>query len=187
MSVKRHPALLPKEGTALLIIDVQERIMPVIRNIDTVTANTLKLIEGFKVLGNPIFITEQYPKGLGPTAAVIADALQGITPYQKMSFSCGGAEGLFTLFEEQQISNIVVTGIEAHVCVTQTVLDLLENDIQVYVAADATSSRRELDYDIALRRMEMYGAEMTVTESVLFEMLEVCGTPEFKAVSKIVK
>ncbi len=185
--MKRNPIILKKESTALLIIDLQEKILPVIRNIDSVLENTIKLIRGFKILQLPVFFTEQYPKGLGPTSPKILETLKGYNAIQKMSFSCFGAEDLFSTLKQKRLTQIVVTGVESHVCVQQTVLDLLANDFQVNVAADAVSSRREIDYMIALDRMRTLGAEVTTTESVLFELLEVCATSEFKEISKIVK
>lgn len=185
--VKRFNKLLKSENTALLIIDIQEKILPVINNHQLVVENTIKLIKGFKVLNLPIYFTEQYPKGLGPTLKSITDELGDIKPFDKMSFSCSGADDLFKEFSSKKLSQIVVCGIEAHVCVQQTVLDLIENGIQVNLAADAVSSRKEIDYKTALDRMRNHRTEVTTTESILFELLNVCGTPEFKAVSKIVK
>lgn len=185
--MKRNPIILKKESSALLIIDLQEKILPVIRNADNVIENTIKLIKGFKTLQLPIYFTEQYPKGLGSSSAKILSELEGYQAIQKMSFSCYGAENLFNEFKQKRLSQIVVCGVESHVCVQQTVLDLLANDFQVNVAADAVSSRREFDFMIALERMRTLGAEITTTESVLFELLEICGTPAFKEISKIVK
>lgn len=185
--MKRNPLILKKETTALLIIDLQERILPVISNIDAVLENTIKLIKGFKILQLPIYFTEQYPKGLGPTSQKILNELNGYSAIHKMSFSCSGVVDLFDELNHKQLSQVAVCGVESHVCVQQTVLDLMENNFQVDVAADAVSSRRETDYNIALERMRTSGAEVTTTESILFEFLEVCGTPEFKEISKIVK
>lgn len=185
--MRRNPIILKKESTALLIIDIQERILPVIKNYEIVEENTVKLIKGFKAMRLPTYFTEQYPKGLGPTSQKILAELEGYTAIQKMSFSCSGAENLFEELHRKKLSQIVVTGIESHVCVQQTVLDLIANDFQVNLAADAVSSRKEIDYNIALDRMRTLGAEVTTSESILFELLEVCGTPEFKEVSKIVK
>jgi isochorismate hydrolase len=184
---KRFKKLLLPQTTALLIIDVQERILPVINNYQNVVENALKLINGFKVMDLPIFFTEQYPKGLGPTIGEIKNELGDAEYFEKMSFSCFGAVDLFKKFTDNNLSQIVVIGIEAHVCVQQTVLDLLENNFQVNLCADAVSSRREADYRIALERMRDKGAEITTTESVLFELLNICGTETFKQVSKIVK
>ena len=185
--VKRFNKLLKPEKTALLIIDIQERILPVINNYQSVVENTLKLIKGFKVLGLPIYFTEQYPKGLGPTVRSILDELGDLKPFDKMSFSCSGAGELFDKFKKKKLSQIVVCGIESHVCVQQTVLDLVENNIQVNLAADAVSSRKEMDYRTAVERMSHNGVEITTTESILFELLKVCGTPQFKEISKLVK
>ena len=185
--VKRFNKLLKPDKTTLLIIDIQERILPVINNYQRVVDNTLKLIKGFKVLGLPIYFTEQYPKGLGPTVNSIAAELGELKPFDKMSFSCSGAGELFYEFKKKNLSQVVTCGIESHVCVQQTVLDLIENGFQVDLAVDAVSSRKEIDYNISLERMRNHGAEVTTTESILFELLNVCGTPQFKEVSKIVK
>jgi len=185
--IKRFSNLLKSEKTALLIIDIQERILPVINTYQMVVDNTIKLIKGFKVLNLPLYFTEQYPKGLGPTVSSITEALGELKPFDKMSFSCSGAEELFNDFKKKNLSQIVVCGIESHVCVQQTVLDLIENNFQVSLAADAVSSRKEIDYKVSLERMRTHGAEVTTTEAILFELLNVCGTDQFRAISKIVK
>lgn len=185
--LKRFSKLLKPQSTALLIIDLQERILPVINNYQSVVDNTIKLIKGFKELSLPIYYTEQYPKGLGPTVRSITDELNELTPFNKMSFSCSGAGNLFEELKYKNLTQIVVCGIEAHVCVQQTVLDLIENGFQVNLTVDAISSRKEIDYATALKRIQHHGAELTTTEAVLFELLNVCGTPQFKAISKIVK
>lgn len=185
--MKRNPIILKKDTTALLIIDLQERILPVIRDVEIVLENTVKMIKGFKTMQLPIYFTEQYPKGLGPTSQKLLDELEGYSAFNKMSFSCSGAENLLEEFYKKKLSQIVVCGVESHICVQQTVFDLLANNFQVNLTADAVSSRKETDYNMALQRMRTLGAQVTTTESVLFELLEVCGTPEFKEVSKIVK
>ena len=185
--VKRFSKLLKSKNTCLLIIDIQKRILPVIKDYELVVENTLKLIKGFKAMGLPIYYTEQYPKGLGPTEEQILNELDGIKPIEKMTFSCSGEGELFNIFNTKKHSQIVVCGIESHVCIQQTVLDLIENDFQVNLAADAVSSRKEKDYNIALNRMRTHGTEVTTTESILFELLNICGTDVFKQVSKIVK
>lgn len=185
--IKRNEKILRKENSALLIIDIQKRILDVMQNPERVVANTVKLIDGFKILKTPIFYTEQYPKGLGETEATIKNALGETEAIQKLSFSCSGAGNLFNELKEKGITQIVIAGIESHVCVQQTVLDLLTNNIQVDLAADAVSSRNSFDYETALNRMRLNGAEVTTTEAILFELLEVCSTDEFKKISKIVK
>ena len=185
--VKRFNKLLLPQKSILLVIDIQEKILPVIKDNQLIVENSLKLIKGFKILDIPVFYTEQYPKGLGPTLQEIKYELSGSEYFEKMSFSCGGAQNLFARFKELNRTQVIVCGIEAHVCVQQTVLDLLANDFQVNVAADAISSSKEKDYNIALQRMQNHGSEITSTESILFELLNVCGTDVFKQISKIVK
>ena len=185
--IERNKKILSREKTALLLIDIQEKILAVMKNHEQVIQNSLKLIKGFKTLNIPIFYTEQYPKGLGSTAAMLLKELEGLSAIQKMSFSCSGAGNFFVRLKDNNVSQVVVAGIESHVCVQQTTLDLLANGFQVDVAADAISSRKEIDYKFALDRMGTHGAEITTTESILFELLNVCGTEEFKAISKIVK
>lgn len=185
--MERHPKILQKQKTALLVIDIQERILSVIHEVENVIQNTLKLINGFNIMNLPIYYTEQYPKGLGITEARIKEALGSNEAIQKLTFSCYGAVNLFDEMKEKNIEQVVVCGIESHVCVQQTVLDLLANGFQVNVAYDSVSSRRKSDYEISIARMRSNGAEILGTESVLFELLNACGTEEFKAVSKLVK
>jgi nicotinamidase-related amidase len=186
-SIKRNEKILQRDTTALLLIDIQEKILGVMNNPEQVVSNSLKLIKGFKALNIPIFYTEQYPKGLGNTTPSLLSELQGLSPIQKMSFSCYGAGNFFTRLEDNNVSQVVVCGIESHVCVQQTVLDLISSGFQVNLAADAVSSRNELDYRIAIDRMRTHGAEITTSESILFELLVNSGTDEFKEVSKIIK
>ncbi len=183
----RDSKVLKREQTALLVIDIQEKIINVMLEKERLIENSIKLIKGAKILNVPIYYTEQYPKGLGHTITPLLEELTGIKSIQKMSFSCSGSGDLFDELKEKMIKQIIVCGIESHVCVQQTVLDLLANGFQVDVAADAVSSRKEIDYNTALNRMRSGGAEVTTTESILFELLNVCGTDEFKAVSKLVK
>ena len=185
--MKRYSKTLKQETTALLIIDIQDRILNAIYENERVVENALKLVKGFKTMNLPIFFTEQYPKGLGPTTSSLLKELEGHEAIEKMSFSCFGAGDLFVKLQEKDISQVVVCGVESHVCVQQTVLDLLENGFQVNLAGDAVSSRRKMDNKLALDRMRSNGAEVTSVESVLFELLEVCGTDIFKLISRIVK
>lgn len=187
VTLQRNNKILLRDKTALLLIDIQEKILPVMDNPNQVTNNALKLIKGFKVLNIPIFYTEQYPKGLGSTSEVLLTELQGLSPIQKMSFSCYGAGNFFTRLLDNNVSQVVVAGIESHVCVQQTVLDLVANNFQVNVAADAVSSRNDLDYKLSLDRMKVHGAEITTSEAILFELLIDCGTDDFKEISKIIK
>jgi nicotinamidase-related amidase len=183
----RHATILDRQHTALLIIDIQERVHAVMRYRELVESNAHKLIRGCQLLNVPIFLTEQYPKGLGHTIASIRYALQATLPVQKMTFSCCGNEEIVTALQEKGIRQVVLAGIETHVCVMQTALDLLAQNFQVHVARDAVSSRRELDHDTALQRLAQAGAVVTTTEAVLFELMIRADTPEFKEVSKLIK
>ncbi|MCB9257975.1 MAG: hydrolase [Ignavibacteriales bacterium] len=182
----RHPKILNRHKSALLIIDIQERIINVMQNHTQLVENIIKLIKGFKILNIPIFYTEQYPKGLGPTVKQIKNELNG-DAVKKLTFSCSGADNLFERLKNNNIEQIIVCGVESHVCVQQTVFDLLINNFQVNLAVNAVSSRFKVDYETAIKRMEKHGAEITTVESILFELLEVCGTPEFKGVSSLIK
>ena len=185
--MKRHPQILQKQKTALLIIDIQEKINAVMLDREFLVHNTVKLIKGCKILGVPIFITEQYPKGLGTTEPEIMEALGQALPLQKMTFSCGGVAALLSAFKKKSIKQVMVAGIEAHVCVQQTALDLLANRYQVHVIRDAVSSRKTTDAEAALARLQNAGAVLTTVEAALFELLERAGTPQFKEISRLVK
>ena len=185
--MERHKTILRKESSGLLIIDIQERISAVMKFQESVIENTVKLIRGFQVLNLPIFITEQYRKGLGPTEAAILEALKPLQILEKMTFSCCGVQPLMAQLKNENIKQIVICGIETHVCVQQTALDLVAQGYQVYLVRDGVSSRKELDHNTAIERMRQVGVIVTTTESVLFELLVKANTPEFKEIAKIVK
>ncbi|MBS0261284.1 MAG: hydrolase [Planctomycetes bacterium] len=182
----RSHELLDRAASRLLIVDVQEKLIPTIAQAARVVANCRQLIDGAQILGVPVFATEQYPKGLGPTVASLREGLSTVP--EKLLFSCAEVLNWGTAAEQtEQRFQVVVAGIESHVCVLQTVLDLLSQGYRVYVPADAVSSRQEFDWKIALDRMSNAGATITTTESVLFEWCERAGTPEFKQISQLIK
>jgi nicotinamidase-related amidase len=172
--------------TALLVVDMQERLLAVIPHAAGITWNCRRLIDGAKVLGVRTIVTEQNPEKLGRTAAALAERVGG-TPYAKLDFSCGACGGAFADFEATGIERVLLCGIETHVCVQQTALDLLSAGYRVYIAADAVGSRAMVDYEIALRRMESSGAVITTTEAALFEWCERAGTDAFRAISALAK
>jgi nicotinamidase-related amidase len=133
----------------------------------------------------PAAATEQYPQGLGPTVPELAERLDAIPP--KLRFSSGECAGIFEDWNQRGLFKVLVVGIEAHVCVQQTVFDLLAAGRRVYLAVDAIGSRYDIDYQTALRRMDSAGATLTTTESALFEWCEVAGTPQFKEISRLVR
>lgn len=181
---KRHPQILQRNSCALLIVDVQKKINAVMMQPQALVDSIIKLIKSCRILSIPILITEQYPKGLGATDEKIAEALGQITPMQKMTFSCCGDTDLVAQLAQSKISQVIVTGIESHVCVQQTVLDLLAHNVQVHLPKDAVSSRKALDYETAMQRMAACGVVMTTVETVLFELLQRAGSAEFKEVLK---
>jgi nicotinamidase-related amidase len=181
----RSPELMSLGDTALLVVDVQERLVEAIHDHQRVVWNVRRLIDGAKVLGLPVFATEKYPKGLGPTVSELAQRLPPIPA--KLTFSCGGCPEIFADLAAQGIGKILICGMETHVCVQQTVLDLLAASWRIYIAVDAVGSRFETDYQIALRRMESAGATLTTTEAALFEWCRIAGTPQFKEISRLVR
>ena len=178
----RSPELMSRRDCGLLVIDVQERLAPAIAGQQRVVWNIRRLIDAARILGLPVTATEQYPKGLGPTVAALADSLP--ERLSKMTFSCTGCEGLLDGLRDAGRDKVLVAGIEAHVCVQQTVLDLLSDGFRVYIAVDAVGSRFEVDYRTALKRMDSAGATLTTTEAAMFEWCEIAGTPEFKQIRR---
>jgi nicotinamidase-related amidase len=176
-----------KEHTAGLVIDIQERLFPFICENETLTRNSLILVQGLQALGIPVIVTEQYTKGLGPTIQPLQQVLKGFQPLEKMAFSCCDDQPFMKHLETLHKKFIIITGIESHVCVLQTTIDLLEKDYIPVVVEDCVSSRRMNDKAMAINRMRRMGAIITTYESVLFELLRYSGTEEFKAISKLVK
>jgi nicotinamidase-related amidase len=174
---------LDPERAALVVVDVQEGFRKALPEFEQVAKATATLIRGAEAIGIPVAITEQYPKGLGETAPEISEALpDGTEPLEKLVFSAAGAEG-FDLGARDQA---LVCGIETHVCVNQTVLDLLGSGTEVHVAEDAVSSRSEENKRVGLHKMEQAGAVLTSVETALFELLGQAGTDEFKQVQKLI-
>jgi nicotinamidase-related amidase len=171
--------LLDRDRTALLVVDVQEGFRPY-ASFAGVAEACAKLVQAARILDVPRVVSEQYPKGLGHTAPEVG--LEGERPIEKSVFSAARAEG----FDLEGRDQALVCGIETHVCVSQTVLDLLERGVEVQIPADAVGSRHEIDYARGLERLERAGAVVTTVEAALFELLERAGTPEFKAVQKLI-
>jgi nicotinamidase-related amidase len=181
----RSPELMSRDDTALLVIDVQEKLVPAVADSKRVVWNVRRLLDAAKMLGLPATGAQQYPKGLGPTVPEIAERL-GPMP-SKLIFSAGGCPEIFEQLRGRGIQKILVCGTEAHVCVAQTVFDLLADGWRVYVAVDAVGSRFEIDCRTALQRMDSAGATLTTTEAAMFEWCEVAGTPEFKEISRLAR
>jgi nicotinamidase-related amidase len=176
--------LLNAEGAVLLLIDLQERLMPVICDQEAVVARTVRLAEAAQLLGVPIRATEQNPAGLGPTVAPLKAYPQAVL--SKTTFSAAGDPGFAALLPGAA-EQVVVAGVEAHVCVLQTVLGLLGSGRPVFVVADATGSRDPADKAAALDRASRHGAGVVTSEMVLFEWLRDARHPRFREVQKLLK
>jgi nicotinamidase-related amidase len=175
--------MLERERAALVVVDVQEAFRPAVGEFEAVARNAGIMVQAAHALGLPVVVTEQYPKGLGATVPEVAEHLDGVEPLEKVVFSACRADG-FDLGERDQA---LVCGIEAHVCVEQTVQDLLDRDVEVHVAADAVSSRTALNRRLGVEKMERSGAWVTSTEMALFELVGRAGTDEFKRIQALVK
>ena len=175
--------VLDRGRAALVVVDVQEAFRPAVLDFDRVAAGAATLVRGARILGLPVVVTQQYPKGLGTTVPELAEHLDGIEPLDKVCFSAAAAEG----FDLQGRDQALICGIESHVCVSQTAHDLLDRGVQVHVARDAVTSRTEENRDLGLDKMEGSGAIVTSVETALFELLGAAGTDEFKQVQALVK
>lgn len=179
---------LIRERTALLLIDVQEKLFPYVENSCIVMQSMQKAIRGFHILGLPIYATEQYPKGLGTTVAVLKGLLGDSQRYLvKTAFSCLDDELIKKELLSLPFDQWVIIGIEAHVCVLQTVKDLLQHHKQVVVLNDAISSRSIYDFSTAIAELRDCGARISSTETVLFELLRNSKASEFKEISQLIK
>lgn len=184
-----RPELLEADRAMVLVIDLQEKLLPLIRKRDKIIAAARKLIEGAKIFDLPVLVTEQYPKGIGRTDEELHDCLAvcGVNTLEKAAFSAWGEgrvrEALLGIDRPQ----VIITGIETHVCVQQAALDLRSRDYEVFVCADAVGSRGSLDHKTALHRMRHAGIIVTTVESVLFELCGRCDAPRFKPMLELIK
>lgn len=185
--IQKSSCRISRDKAGLLVIDIQERLLPAIAGKEGVLQNAIRLIRGASILRVPVFSTEQYRKGLGASVPEIAALLTAPGPIEKMTFSSCGADGLLSCLKEKNTHDAVLCGIEAHVCVCQTALDLLENGFRVFVVADAIGSRTVENHRLGLDRMQDAGCIIVSTEMILFELLERAGTDEFKQVLALVK
>jgi nicotinamidase-related amidase len=179
--------LLDRNRSALVLIDVQERLFPHVHEHDRMLARVDLLLTAAGLLGIPVLLTEQYPRGLGGTIEEIRKAIPKLQPLEKMDFSCARAEGFPERLASFQKDQIILAGIETHICVAQTALDLSSRSERVFVVADATASRRPLDARIALQRLDRSGIVIVTAEAVVFEWLRRAGTEEFKVLQPKLK
>ena len=185
MKIASHRIQRTQAG--LVVVDIQERLLPAIFEKERVVQNAMRLIQGAAILNVPVFATEQYRKGLGATVAEVAVVVPGFAPLEKLTFSSCGAPGFMEALQAKGVKEVILCGIEAHVCVSQTCLDLLDLKYRVFVVADAVSSRTPENHRCGVERMRAAGAVIVSTEMILFELLERAGTEEFKRMLTLVK
>ncbi|MCF8226980.1 MAG: hydrolase [Bacteroidales bacterium] len=176
-----------KEQSIGLLIDLQERLFPHIHDNDQLLRNISILLDGFEILSVPLIVTEQYRKGLGETHVSIRRNIDNFNPLEKMVFSCCEDKYFMQELENSGKKYVIIAGIEAHVCVLQTTVDLVASGYQPVVVEDCISSRKSNDKVVALKRMIQEGALITTYESVLFELARISGTEVFKSISRLVK
>jgi nicotinamidase-related amidase len=178
---------LKAEEAGLLIIDIQDKLAASMKHKDQVVTNTLHLIETAKLLQMPILLTEQYPKGLGPTLPEIKDALPAYEPFEKLSFDCCQENGFGEKVNAMGRKKWLITGMEAHICVLQTGLGMMQAGHTVQIVQDAVCSRSKSNFRTGVSFMDRAGAVLTCTEIVLFQLLQKAGSEVFKIISKRIK
>jgi len=181
---------LKREETAALFVDLQERLVPAMHQGEEVIRRNVVLFEGLKVLDVPAVFVRHYPKGLGEIASPLREAAEGYVPFDKIVWSATEEEGVakeLARLRESGVKNILVTGMESHVCVLQTCLALAEDGFQPVLVVDCADSRSPFEKEIGLRRAAQENVILTTVESILFELCKKAGTDEFKAISKLVK
>ncbi len=181
------PGRIVRARTGLLAVDLQERLLPAMNERERVVANARRLILGAALMRLPFWVTEQYPKGLGPTVPEVRELLGEVRPLEKLTFSAYTASGLMEGVISRSVTEVVLCGIEAHVCVTQTCLDLLDAGMRVFVVRDAITSRTIENCAAGIDRMRAAGAILVTTEMILFELMEKAGAPGFKELQRLVK
>jgi nicotinamidase-related amidase len=181
------PCRVRRARAGLVVVDIQERFAPVIHEWPRLIQNAQRLIRGARTLRLPVFWTEQYRKGLGPTVPEIAAELADLAPLEKTAFDCCAAPGFLETLRARGVDDVLLCGIEAHVCVCQTALGLLDAGLRPFVVADAVSSRSPENARLGLERVRAAGGIIVSTEMILFELLERAGSQEFKQILALVK
>ena len=179
--------MLTTQNTCLVLIDIQEKLLPVMNDPEQVVKNTSVLIQAAKSLDVPILWCQQVPKALGQTVGELSSLLDGLEPINKSSFSCGGDEQFIEQIDALKPRTAILCGIETHVCVFQTATDLIQKGLDVHVIADATSSRTQENKGIGINRMAKAGAVISSTEMLLFELLRNARHEKFRELAKLIK
>ncbi len=187
-AMSKHDALLKAADSVLLLVDIQEKFRPTIAGMEALIDRSEILVRSAMRLGIPVLATEQYPKALGDTVPELRERLPDKQAYfPKLRFSSYGCDALRQSLEASKRKQVLLAGIETHVCVLQTGLEMLAAGFSVYVVSDAVSSRSLADREAALRRLEKHGAELITSEMAVFEWLREAGTPEFKELQSLIK
>ena len=177
---------ISKKETALLIIDAQAKIINPIKNKDLILENIFKLLKAYEILGENIYISEQNPLKLGSTVEKLLPK-KDFKLIEKMDFSIANSQELNNELSSKKIKQLIICGFETHICIQQSVLGFLKNNFKVFLAADSMSSRKIIDHDIAIKRMQSEGAILSTSESIIFELCETSSRIEFKEISNIIK
>ncbi|MEM4245952.1 MAG: hydrolase [Candidatus Bathyarchaeia archaeon] len=181
------PRDIDTQNVIILCIDFQEKLLPYIFDFEKIVKNAIIMIKAAKILQVPIIVTEQYPKGIGRTVKPVADALGEYQPVEKVHFSCFQEEDFTSKLQKLGRENLIIMGIESHVCIYQTTREAINAGYHAYILEDAMSSRVRENHEIAVRRMISEGAIPSSVEMTIFELLKKAGTPEFREILKIVK
>jgi nicotinamidase-related amidase len=179
--------MLKTENTVLVIIDMQGKLWNVMHEKEALLENAQKLARGVQLLGVPVILTEQNPKGLGPTLPELMQYLPDIKPVPKFCFSCCRDKGFQQSLVDLNRKQVLICGIESHICVYQTAMELLSSGYEVQVVADVVSSRSVKNRDITLSRLQSEGAKLTVTEMAIYELMQTAESPVFKEMLKVIK
>ncbi len=183
----KHPSLLDRGRAALAVIDMQEAFGKIIPDFDETASRVALMVKACRLLDLPIIVTEQYPKGLGRTVSAIADSFpESVSPIEKLSFSACGVQEFDTRLREHHVEQVMLCGIEAHICVSQTAHDLLQSGYQVHLLSDAVSTRLDRNRELGITKMAKAGAIISSIEMALFELCPA-GTPEFKQMQALIK
>lgn len=178
---------LNPNNTIIMVIDIQEKLYPVINGREELLSNTIHLLKGAALLKVPVILTEQYPKGLGKTVSEIAELLPDAQAFEKVTFSSLGNEQVLEKLRSEGRNHVILCGMETHICVLQTVLDLNEQGFRTILLDDCVGSRHKRDKKAAMNRAEREGAYISTSEAVLFELLGSATNPQFKEISRLIK
>jgi nicotinamidase-related amidase len=180
-------SLLNADSTGVVLIDVQEKLMPVMGRQEKVTENILRLLHLSNLYNLPLVLTEQYPKWLGSTLPELKEVLTSYDPIEKLHFNCCDVDTFNTRLESEDLTNIILMGVETHICIFMTCISLLEKGYKIHVPQDAVDSRTDENWRVGLELMREAGALITSTETIIYQILNKAGTKEFKEMLKRIK